>query len=526
MKGADLNNVIVYSSCGPIKGVWETSSLDYKYAAFYDIPYAKPPLGPLRFKDPEPLETWPNILDATESPPYTYESQVLDEDCLKLNVYSKNVENPCSPQPVMVFITGGFFIRSPSHKGIVGPDYLLQKDVILITFKYRCGALGFLSSDDPEIGIPGNAGLKDQVILLRWVQENIAAFGGDPHNVTIFGFSAGGCSIHYHMISPLSKGLFQKAIIMSASAFYVRGFMPKLGWAVRLARYLGWRGEDNEEALAFDFLRGVNIADIKDKEEEILTAQDRQNGLPSVYGPTLEAYRSRMTMIIEPPEEMMKNAWSYGIPLMIGGTLNEGLLFYGDAKNNPDVWENINQTPSTIVPYNLTQDPDKRKVFGDKMKLFYFGNDDATVADINTYIDLMGDTSYWYSVYRALMGRLKYQEVTIKAPTWLYHFSFNSPEWYKYRVAIPASGYPGVAHADDTLFLLSNYSGFGVPKRGTREYDMMQLMVRIYTSFATNGDPNNELLAKSIGKWTSVSASQPLICCNIDSTPEMLELPE
>ncbi|XP_055704614.1 esterase B1-like [Phlebotomus papatasi] len=523
MKSEDGTNVIVQPPCGAIRGILEISAFGYEYANFYDIPYAKPPLGPLRFKDPEPLEPWSDLLDASINAPNTLDTQVLNEDCLKLNVYTKYARLEHNPQPVMIFITGGWFLRCPAHKDEVGPEFLLQKDVVLVTFKYRCGALGFLSSDDPEIGVPGNAGLKDQVMALKWVQQNISAFGGDPNNVTIFGCSAGGCSVHYHMLSPLSKDLFHSAVIMSGSAFYPRGLIPKLNWTTRLARKLGWRGRG--EASAFQFLRGVDVKTIKAHEENLLTEQEQDNGLTSIYGAVLEAYKSRMCMIPEHPEEMVKHAWSHQIPLMIGGTQNEGLIFYREALENPEVWSKINTTPATLLPYNLTQDPFKRKLYGDKMKQFYFGTEYATVDDMDSYIFLMGDTTYWYPIYKALMSRLRYSQIGVTAPTWLYNFAYESPELYKHRL-IPTSGFPGVSHADDLLLLFPNNGGFGIPRKGTPEYHMMQLMVEIYTSFAINGNPNNELLTKIMGEWKPATRTRPTICCNIANPPQIMDLPE
>uniref|UniRef100_A0A1B0EZA8 Carboxylic ester hydrolase n=1 Tax=Phlebotomus papatasi TaxID=29031 RepID=A0A1B0EZA8_PHLPP len=440
MKSEDGTNVIVQPPCGAIRGILEISAFGYEYANFYDIPYAKPPLGPLRFKDPEPLEPWSDLLDASINAPNTLDTQVLNEDCLKLNVYTKYARLEHNPQPVMIFITGGWFLRCPAHKDEVGPEFLLQKDVVLVTFKYRCGALGFLSSDDPEIGVPGNAGLKDQVMALKWVQQNISAFGGDPNNVTIFGCSAGGCSVHYHMLSPLSKDLFHSAVIMSGSAFYPRGLTPKLNLTTRLARKLGWRGRG--EASAFQFLRGVDVKTIKAHEENLLTEQEQDNGLTSIYGAVLEAYKSRMCMIPEHPEEM-----------------------------------------------------------------------------------LMGDTTYWYPIYKALMSRLRYSQIGVTAPTWLYNFAYESPELYKHRL-IPTSGFPGVSHADDLLLLFPNNGGFGIPRKGTPEYHMMQLMVEIYTSFAINGNPNNELLTKIMGEWKPATRTRPTICCNIANPPQIMDLPE
>ncbi|XP_055691990.1 esterase B1-like [Lutzomyia longipalpis] len=527
MRESDSKIVIVQAPCGPIKGITEVSDFNYEYASFYEVPYGKPPLGPLRFKDPEPLEPWSGLFDATVGVQNTVEDQIINEDCLRLNIYTKNTRLEGNPHPVMVLIAGGQFVRIRNHKDYSGPNYLLQKDVILVTMRHRLGALGFLSSDDPAIGVPGNAGLKDQVLALRWIQENIADFGGDPENVTLFGFSAGACCIHYHLMSPLCKGLFHKAIMMSGSAFFARGLMPKLNWAIRLARKLGWEGEDSDEASAFEYLRKVDVKAMKSTEQTLLTDEEKFNGLESIYGPVIEAYKSRMCIIPKHPDEMIKNAWGHSIPLIIGGVQDEGLLFYKDVKENPKYWDNLNTNSSVLLPYNLTQEPFKRELYGNRLKLFYFGRDYATVVDkLDSYIKLIGDRNFWYGIYRAIIERLRNTDYDRRGPTWVYRFAYESPTMNKYRLADYARGFPGVSHADDILYIFSNNEGYGTPKEGTPEYVMMQLMVGIYTSFAINGDPNNDLLDAAMGKWEQISCSNPLFGCNIANPPEMMELPE
>ncbi|GAB0086740.1 Carboxylic ester hydrolase [Sergentomyia squamirostris] len=313
------NSVIVHPPCGSIKGVTEISSFGYEYTNFYDVPYGKPALGPLRFKDPEPLEPWVDVLDATQFylPPsfsskysdffhsYT-EKRFLYEDCMRLNIYTKNSRLESSLHPVVITITGGAFIQSPRHKNTVGPEILLQKDVVLVVMSHRIGAFGFLSSDDPAVGVPGNAGLKDQVMALRWVQENIAYFGGDPKNVTLLGYSSGACCVHYHMMSPLSEGLFHKAILMSGSAYNSRGLMPKNNWAIRLARKIGWHGSDQDEASAFEYLRSVDSKTIGDAEKVLLTMEEKSIGLRNIFGPVIETYQSKMCFIPQHPDELSK----------------------------------------------------------------------------------------------------------------------------------------------------------------------------------------------------------------------------
>ena len=125
----------------------------------------------------------------------------------------------------MFWIHGGGFIAGSGSENLYGPEFLITNGVVLVTVNYRLGLLGFINFDDPCLDVPGNAGLKDQVMALKWVQKNISAFGGDPNNVTIFGEGAGGASVHLLMLSPSAAGLFHKAIAQSGCALnpWVRG---------------------------------------------------------------------------------------------------------------------------------------------------------------------------------------------------------------------------------------------------------------------------------------------------------------
>ncbi|XP_076041309.1 juvenile hormone esterase-like [Oratosquilla oratoria] len=211
---------------GRLSGVTENTLKGRPYYAFRGIPYAKPPVGPLRFKDPEPAEGWYGTRNASAHPPKCIQTPVdllfLDirivdgeEDCLYLSVYTPEIE-VSSGYPVMVFIHGGAFLagESSSYEARV----LLDHEVILVVLQYRLGIIGFLSTEDSTI--PGNFGLKDQTLALQWVQKNIGHFGGDPDKVTIFGESAGAASVMYQMLIPESKGLFIGGIMQSGSAIH------------------------------------------------------------------------------------------------------------------------------------------------------------------------------------------------------------------------------------------------------------------------------------------------------------------
>jgi para-nitrobenzyl esterase len=199
-------------------------------AVFKGIPFAAPPLGKLRWKPPQPVIPWDGILQANEFAPQCPQAQFIpgiqapesSEDCLYLNVWTP-ANSTSETLPVMVWIHGGGFALGSTNAPMYYGDQLAHKGVVVVSIAYRLGPLGFMChpelTAESELGISGNYGLLDQIAGLRWVQNNIGAFGGDPHNVTIFGESAGGISVSMLCASPLAKGLFNRAISQSGGNF-------------------------------------------------------------------------------------------------------------------------------------------------------------------------------------------------------------------------------------------------------------------------------------------------------------------
>ncbi|KAL6428893.1 hypothetical protein ACFW04_008014 [Cataglyphis niger] len=205
---------------GGLKGYYKISQNGRKYEAYEGIPYALPPIGKLRFKPPRQIPAWIGELSATKfgSPCIQYSQQPQDptdkvegaEDCLYLNIYvpvREKAENNIS-MPVLFWIHGGAFQFGSGM--LYNAKYLMDSDVIFVTINYRIGPMGFLSTEDEVI--PGNMGLKDQNMALRWISENIEWFDGDSNRVTLVGLSAGGASVHYHYLSKMSAGLFREFI--------------------------------------------------------------------------------------------------------------------------------------------------------------------------------------------------------------------------------------------------------------------------------------------------------------------------
>lgn len=211
--------VTVETVNGPLRG----EKRDFYYA-FEGIPYAKAPLGELRLAPSVVNDArWEEPRDATEPGPVCLQwshfvegedRSTGEEDCLFMNVYTTSVGVLEEPLPTIFFIHGGAFMFGSGD--FYKPDNLLRKPMVLVTFNYRLGPLGFLSTEDDVI--PGNYGLKDQVTALRWIRSNIEVFGGHADNITIVGYSAGSASVQLHYLSPMSRGLFKNGIGHSGSA--------------------------------------------------------------------------------------------------------------------------------------------------------------------------------------------------------------------------------------------------------------------------------------------------------------------
>ncbi|KAB7496324.1 Venom carboxylesterase-6 [Armadillidium nasatum] len=224
---ADINDdvPVIRVDQGLIKGIKDKSTEGKEFNSYLGIPYAEPPVGKLRLQFQRLLGKV--FLDGTIMSVSCLQTDFFDiitddtesvtingrEDCLQLNVFT-SAPNQQKKLPVMVYIHGGGFISGGAT--YYHPYYLLNRDIVLVVIQYRLGIFGFLSTEDSVI--PGNMGLKDQQLALKWIKGNIESFGGDSNRITIFGGSAGGASVNYQILSPGSKGLFRRAILQSGTS--------------------------------------------------------------------------------------------------------------------------------------------------------------------------------------------------------------------------------------------------------------------------------------------------------------------
>ncbi|KAH9514789.1 hypothetical protein Btru_023646 [Bulinus truncatus] len=217
---AQATTTTVMTHLGPVKGISSHAANNQSYWSFLGIPYAQPPIGKLRFAKPQPLTYSEKVIDATkpgaaclQDQNFLSHTEKSSENCLYLNVFTKGLSG--KPKKVMVWIHGGGFLFGSSY--VYNPGSLVtNENIIVVTVNYRLGILGFLSTEDNAS--PGNYGLWDQILAIKWVKRNIEAFGGDPNDITIAGESAGGASVSLLSISPVTKGLFTKVYSHSGSA--------------------------------------------------------------------------------------------------------------------------------------------------------------------------------------------------------------------------------------------------------------------------------------------------------------------
>lgn len=297
--------------------------------SFKGIPYAAPPLGALRFKPPTEPAPWDAPRDATQfGDPCPQRrtggtSNFGDEDCLTLNVWAADGARDL---PVMVFIHGGGFVAGESSLPLYGGQHLAAKGVVVVTLNYRLGALGFLAHELLAAESPndsaGNYGLLDQQQALRWVRDNIAAFGGDPDNVTVFGESAGGASICAHLGSPGSDGLFHRAIMQSGGGCddypaLLTGTLVEDPAGMVGANFVSHTTCDN----ASDVLQCLRDLPV----DEVLHAQHSLQ--VSALGIVPFGLNIDGTVLPQQPRQRFRNGEEHDVPILIGANADEATIF-------------------------------------------------------------------------------------------------------------------------------------------------------------------------------------------------------
>lgn len=399
-----------------------------------------------------------------------------DEDCLYLNVYTPKLQAPeASLLPVMVFIHGGGFLFGHGTDDTAhGPDFLVEKDVVVVSFNYRLGILGFLSLDRKDA--PGNMGLRDQVQALKWIQKNIKQFGGDPNNVTIFGVSAGGSSVEYLLLSPLAKGLFHKAIAQSGSTLLpwaqnTNIKIKELAYKIPLIKGKIVTSDDQ----LLQFLKGLSTKDLIAYSMLVLATETWRGGIHFGFVPTVEKSGEWETFLDKKPYDALSRGEFTKVPFMAGFCSREGLLM---VSHGAPRLEKLKKDKSFLefLPFDI--DETEKQAMEVKLKTTYleaeqkYDDEDAFAIDFFTDVDFFGG-GY---VSASLIAKNN-------SPVYFYEFAYDGGlNYLKKKHNIP---HKGACHGDEGGYLIrSNLIDGEISK--TDEI-VKNRLVGMWTNFAKYG---------------------------------------
>ncbi|XP_015112049.1 venom carboxylesterase-6-like [Diachasma alloeum] len=510
---AKKSDLLVNTPLGNVQGFYKTSSYGRSYRAFEGIPYGKSPVGDLRFEPPQRFGSWEGTLQATgpRSACVQYlpaslklPQQVIgSEDCLYLNIYtpSKTPKNKSKLLPVFFWIYGGSFQSGDGHGQ--GSSYLMNRDLVFVNFNYRLNILGFLSTEDAVV--PGNMGLKDQNLALRWVHENIKYFGGDPDRVTIGGVSAGGSSAHYHYLSPMSRGLFQGGMSFSGTALdnwaQTEGSLEK---GKKVGSLLECPTDSTKKMVECLKSRPAkNITQLVGRFQPWLFNPD----VP--FGPVVEK-NSPEPFIDRSPVEIIASGDAADVPWTSSVVSEEGLFPVVEFLEKEELMAKLDEKWEEIAPhlldFNFTIPQSKHAQVAATIRKHYFGSDKIEIATAQQLIHMHGDRSF-SPLGARLMAKAN------RSSVWFYYYSYRSK--ISLTNLFHVTGNYGVSHGDDVFLFIPNSRLESITDQPT--LDVQNILLNIIESFMRKGVP-------SVGiDWPRVDPSNEYLDYLHISGPEGLE---
>ena len=436
---------------------------------FKAVPFAAPPVGELRWRAPRPAQGWDGVRDARAVGPRcpqvnsfsTFAPGPMSEDCLYLNLW---VPHGGTGLPVMVWIHGGGYSAGSGTMKLYDGKALAKRGVILVTINYRLGRLGFFAHpalkadhdahyrDEPM----GLYGILDQIAALQWVKRNIAAFGGDPGNVTIFGESAGGGSVTQLMVSPLAKGLFARAISQSGATgtsldTFMEASLPNRPSAMLFGQAFV-KSEGLPDAIDAKALRALPVATL----------------LKPRLLPEQSAIFVDGVVVPDSVAKMFAEGRQHPVPFLLGANSNEG---------------------STVMPGPNGMAQIAPDVTREQLEALYGKQSEVGYAQ-----RWYGDSRF-VAAARYLAGNMARAGGGAGAPAYLYYFS--------YRTQAQRDYYTGVRHADDLPYVFQGLREFETGA-GPADYRVSSILGSLWTNFAKTGDPNGA----GLPRWDAYRAAE------------------
>lgn len=445
---------------------------------FKGVPFAAPPLGALRWKAPQPVKPWHGVRQTTAFGPACMQVAFgggggpvpsgisVSEDCLYLNVWTP-ANKPSEKLPVIAWIYGGGFTGGMTSSPLYDGTHFAQKGVVFVSISYRVGSFGFLAT--PELSSEsghgsGNYGLLDQIAGLKWIQRNIARFGGDPSKVTLLGHSAGAFSVNMLAGSPVAKGLFRAVIAESGSNFTPPESSP---WAGTMIETLAMSEAAGQKWL--QSLGAANLTEARALPAEKLLAAQRAKGAPRFW-PPVDGY-----VITGDQYELWQRGQFNDTPILVGDVSDEAAGF-GVRKTDPAAFEAM-----------------VRRGYGKHADAILAAYPHATAAEATrSNTQLSSDTIFDWNQY-----------------TWArLESSYGKHKAYMYYFNLPTARDPnGSTHGQEVAYVFGNLGGPGRPTPTEKEREISQEMQNYWVNFATKGDPNGP----GLPVWPAFTEASPLV---------------
>ncbi|XP_071874664.1 juvenile hormone esterase isoform X2 [Bombus fervidus] len=570
VSGSHAFKAKVTTRFGQVQGLLSRSTRGRLVAHYLGIPFAQPPVGDLRFRSPRPwIRNWTETFLATEYASICVQVNeqghfIGEEDCLYLNVYVPLISEENGDRyeekralPVMVYVHGGMYATNGANDRQVPPEYMMDQDVILVSIQYRLNILGFFATATKNN--PGNNGLKDIVTALRWVQENIRCFNGDPNMVTLWGHSAGASAVHLLAITNKTEGLFNRYIVQSGVATGPASLLPARSmrtYSLVSATLVGCLPQSDEEYTTTaqpnvtreqeeydetelseeqeeEMMRCLRKLDVKSFRNMMDYYIERWNGYCCIFAPTIEE-ESDDAIVTVHPLTAIKQRLFRDIPLIMGVTKDEGLMRSIAILTNPTAEDIVLNDFKTYLSYLLEYRAMSNDTF-DAFTNFYF-DDNVTLSTLRKNItEIIGDALIVWPTYETL----KYQSNVMNSSTYLYVFSYEGTfsATFSFTAGVPrhfgvcdvgilepcdigsldfwnfgSLGFPnfGVSHVDDLNYLLpifnKEYEDYMLHNT-ENDVTMINMMTEMWASFATKGVPE----AWRVTPWPDYKESQKFL---------------